>query len=294
MSDDSNIKEQRLGKIRNYISRMPSLSTTVTKVLEVCNSPQSSANDLNRVISLDPVLTGKVLTVINSAYYSLLKKVSSLTRAVVMLGVNTVRNLALGAAVLENLSGKESFQALSVDDFWSHSICVGVTAKLLAVCKGVSVLDQEEYFVAGLLHDLGKIPLNSCLPDEYGRALDLARREQRSLHRAEHVMFGLDHCMVGKMIADKWQLGETMNDSLLYHHDTAQSKPEARRVTSIVALANEYANSLGIGSSGDLFCEGGRMTYLLEEVGVSWSTLANLNDTVLQEIEKAAVFLKIS
>ena len=294
MSDDSNTKEQRLGRIRNYISRMPSLSTTVTKVLEVCNSPRASANDLNRVISLDPVLTGKVLTVINSAYYSLPKEVTSLTRAVIMLGLNTVRNLALGTAVLENLGGKDSFQALSVDDFWTHSICVGVTAKLLAVSKGVPLVKREEYFVAGLLHDLGKIPLNSCLPDEYVQALDLAKHEQSPLHRAEDMIFGLNHCTVGKMIADKWQLGEIMNNSLLYHHNTAETNQEAYQLTTIVALANEYANSLGVGSSGDLFSEDATATYLLEQVGVTWSTLGNLRETVLGEIEKATIFLKVS
>ncbi|MDP2104936.1 MAG: HDOD domain-containing protein, partial [Desulfobulbaceae bacterium] len=80
--------------IQAYIDRMPSLSTTVNKVLEVCNSPKTSANDLNRVISLDPVLTGHVLKLINSAYYSLPNQVSSLARAIIMLGLNTVKNLA--------------------------------------------------------------------------------------------------------------------------------------------------------------------------------------------------------
>ncbi|HQP12654.1 MAG TPA: HDOD domain-containing protein, partial [Candidatus Omnitrophota bacterium] len=79
--------------IQNYISRMPSLSTTVTKVLEICNKPTTSPNDLNRVIALDPVLTGRVLKVVNSAYYSMDNEVTSLTRAIILLGLNTVKNL---------------------------------------------------------------------------------------------------------------------------------------------------------------------------------------------------------
>jgi HD-like signal output (HDOD) protein len=122
----------------------------------------------------------------------------------------------------------------------------------------------------------------------------LAKHEQSPLHRAEDTIFGLDHCTVGKMIADKWQLGEIMNNSLLYHHNTAETSEEAHQLTAIVALANEYANSLGIGSSGDLFSEDATATYLLEQVGVTWSTLASLRETVLEEIEKATIFLKVS
>ena len=124
-------------KIQDYIDRMPSLSTTVTKVLEVCNSPNASANDLNRVISLDPVLTGHVLKLINSAYYSLPNQISSLARAIIMLGLNTVKNLALSTAVIGALGKKSSFTTLPMDAFWAHSICVGVTAKAMAVARNV-------------------------------------------------------------------------------------------------------------------------------------------------------------
>ncbi|MDZ7640457.1 MAG: HDOD domain-containing protein [Desulfurivibrio sp.] len=124
--------EQREKKLRHFIARMPSLSTTVTKVLEVCNRPDTSPNDLNRVISLDPVLTGQVLKLINSAYYSLPNEIGSLTRAIIMLGLNTVKNLALSTAVLGSLGQEESFHSLEMDAFWTHSLGVGVTAKALA------------------------------------------------------------------------------------------------------------------------------------------------------------------
>ena len=142
--------QQQENTIKDYIDRMPSLSTTVTKVLEVCNTPNTSPNDLNRVISLDPVLTGQVLKLINSAYYSLPNQISSLARAIIMLGLNTVKNLALSTAVIGTLGKQESFKSLPMDSFWAHSICVGVTAKLLAGMKNVPTSEREEYFVAGM------------------------------------------------------------------------------------------------------------------------------------------------
>jgi putative nucleotidyltransferase with HDIG domain len=294
MIDPSVSREQRIKRIQNYVFRMPNLSTTVTKVLEICNNPKTSPNDLNRVISLDPVLTGKVLTLINSAYYSLPKRVTSLTRAIIMLGLNTVRNLALSTAVLDAFGRRESFPALSIDEFWTHSLCVGVTAKSLAMIKDVPATEREEYFVAGLLHDLGKIPLNSCFPDEYLQALKSAELEQEALYRTETAVIGFDHCRVGTMIAEKWHLSETMNDALCHHHNLDDVKEENRGLMAIVALANAYANTLEKNVSGADLLEDSVGQYLLEQVGISWHVLADLSETVLSEIEKARVFLQLT
>ena len=151
-------KEQILTIIKAYISKMPSLPTTVSKILQICNDPKTSPSDLNQVISLDPVLMGKVMRLINSAYYSLPNQVTSLVRAIIMLGINTVKNLAISTAILGNLGKKNNFQALNMNGFWRHSIGVGVTSKMIARYRKVDSTLLEGYFVAGLLHDLGKIP----------------------------------------------------------------------------------------------------------------------------------------
>ena len=118
--------------LRNYIKTIPSLPTSVTKVLEICNNPSASPADLNHVISLDPVLVGRVLKLINSAYYALGQQVTSLARAIIMLGINTVKNLALSTTVMGSLPSKQASQGLDMEGFWRHSLCVGVSAKLLA------------------------------------------------------------------------------------------------------------------------------------------------------------------
>ena len=182
-----------LNQIAAYVARMPSLSTTATKVLETCNNPQASPNDLNRLIALDPVLAGQVLRLINSAYYSLRHPVSSLTRAIIMLGVNTVKNLVLSFAILQQLPMAKPFGTLSPVSFWEHSVAVGVIAKWLAEFTGVHLKDQEDYFVGGLLHDLGKIPLNHRFADETRQAMELARQHRWSAVYAESVIFGFDH-----------------------------------------------------------------------------------------------------
>jgi HD-like signal output (HDOD) protein len=294
MNDFNLNRESYLKKIKAYIVRMPSLSTTLVKVLETCNDPLASANDLKRVISLDPVLTGRVLRLINSAYYSLGKPISSLTRAIIMLGVNTVKNLALSFTVLDNLNRRSSCQSFSADEFWRHCLCVGVVAKSLAALKGFSAMGQEEYFVAGLLHDLGKLPLYIQFPKEYYRICKNADSDQSALYQNEAKFLGVDHGAVGRIIAEKWCLGPTLVESLSSHHNTADRSDENREFVSTVELANLLSLHFNIGNAGDQFIDHQRVSRLRHELGVGNKMLADIQDTVPGEIERAKFFLEVA
>jgi HD-like signal output (HDOD) protein len=285
-------KNQRI--VKTYIGQMPSLSTTVTKVLEVCNNPAASPNDLNRVISLDPVLTGQVLKLINSAYYSLPNKITSLTRAIIMLGLNTVKNLVLATSVIGGVGGKSHFKTLSMDAFWEHSLAVGVLAKTLSIHKGLPALEREEYFVAGLLHDLGKIPFNNRFADLYARVLLGALRGGQPLFDQEQSSFGLNHGEVGGMIADKWNLSATMRAGLCYHHAPEQADPSAQTLVSLVSLANFYVNRFAIGTSGDPRPDEDLRDRLLAMTGLKNEEVLAMRAELLEEIDKAKIFLQVS
>ena len=148
--------------------------------------------------------------------------------------------------------------------------------------------------MAGLLHDLGKIPLNKQFPREHVRAVEMTKLGQGPLHQAEHITFGFDHCLVGKMIAEKWRLGESLVEVLSHHHDLEAAKIEHRQFIALVALANIYANVFGIGSSGNPYPDDTFLTRLIEEVGIERSTLSGLRETVVEDIEKAKIFLQIA
>ncbi len=283
-----------LNQIEAYVARMPSLSTTATKVLETCNNPQSSPNDLNRLIALDPVLAGQVLRLINSAYYSLRHPISSLTRAIIMLGVNTVKNLVLSFAILQQLPIAKPFGALYPVSFWEHSVAVGVIAKWLAEFKRVDLKDQEDYFVGGLLHDLGKIPLNHQFADETQQAMVLARQHRWSAVHAESIIFGFDHSMVGGLIARKWRLSPAFVNVLAYHHRPAESPENNSQLVFMVALADVYARLLENDLDEDALADDEFATLLMARVGLDASTLAQVRNTVLAEIDRAKIFLEIS
>ena len=286
-------REFHLKRIQATIARMPSLSTTVVKVLETCNDPRASANQLKQVISLDPVLTGRVLRLINSAYFALGKPITSLTRAIIMLGVNTVKNLALSFAILKNMKGGGTFQAFSTDEFWLHCLGVGVVAKSLAGFKGLLPGEQEEYFVAGLLHDLGKLPLNKQFPDEYFQVCQSAGKGSDPFQQAEDRLLGIDHCKVGAMIARKWRLGVGLVETMLHHHQPDDATEQSRDLVSTISLANQIAIKLKIGTAGDFISDRARLDLLTDNVGVDYRQLSDFNESITREIEKAKIFLEI-
>ncbi len=287
------MSEQHLKIIQNYIDKMPSLSTTVTKVLEICNQKDVSPNDLNKIISLDPVLAGNVLKLINSAYYALPNHITSLTRAIIILGINTVKNLALSTAVLANM--KESKQSsLLMDKFWMHSLCVGVTAKAIAGEHKVPVNQREEFFLAGLLHDLGKIPMAHCFAEEYSACLAYAQEHQMSLHQAETIIFGFNHQHCGYIIAKKWQLNNNIIEAMKHHHEPEKSDKEHRLLISSIAIADVYANVFDMGSAGNHFIAEEHIMEIFQQSTLSWQQLTPMHETIQEAIEKAAIFLQIS
>jgi putative nucleotidyltransferase with HDIG domain len=282
-------KEKQRRDIDRFINRMPSLSTTVGKVMEICSRTDASPNELNKVISLDPVLTGQVLKLINSAYYSLVNKVTSLTRAITMLGMNTVKNMALSTAIIRSVSGAKKSKALPTAKFWAHSIGAGVSAKLLGEVKGIPVMEREELFLAGLLHDLGKVPFG----DEYIEVLNIARFEQVPLNEVELDIMGIDHQEVGLMIAEKWKLNQVISSCIGNHHQLNHITGNPGSQLSFVALGSIYANILDHGYAGNPFPKEEEIGQLLNCAGLSWDDFCGIGDRVVEEIQKAEIFLKI-
>ena len=285
--------DKELIRLNRYIDSMPSLSITVSKILEVTKNPQSTAKDLNKVISLDPVLVGKVLKLINSAYYGLQNKVTSLVTAIIMLGMNTIKNLALSTAVLGNMKKESSFKSLNVEGFWRHSIAVGVLSKLIAEKIGVPAARREEYFIGGLLHDIGKIPLNELFEESYMKVIRTADLKKAMLLDMEREIIGITHTEVGKMIAEKWNLtGETL-ECLLRHHDPNMSSEQNYKLVASVYAANIYCNENQVGFSGSRHTKSIE-EHILTSIGITEEYLDGLFETISTELEKAAVFLKVS
>ena len=278
-------------KIDDYIGKMPSLPVSISKVLEVCDNMNVSPADLNYVISLDPVLVGRVLKLLNSAYYGLNHRVTNLVRAIIMLGINTVKNLALSSAILGTLPVNKNPKGINIEGFWRHSLCVGVTAKLLAKKRGVDSKFHEEYFTAGLLHDIGKIAINAVLADDYLLTVYSADRDKIPLIEAEEKDLSFNHCSIGQRIASAWKLDGPVADTIVFHHNMEYSGSHVDILRS-VALANYFASANEIGFAGDRKPEK-PAAKIWEELGINDNIFTEIETVVNEEIEKAKIFLKI-
>jgi len=280
-------------RIESYIKNMPSLPVSVRKVMEICDSQSVNPSDLNKVISLDPVLTGKLLQLINSAYYGLGFHVTSLVKAITMLGINTVKNLALSTAILGTLPKNKEHHGLDMEGFWRHCLCVGVTSKLFAIRQGVDPKYHQEYFTAGLLHDIGKIPLSAALDSDYMHTVSLADRERKPLVNAEDESLGINHCAAGGMIAKEWKLYYSpVADVITWHHDISGYYGDNMHILCSVAIANYFSFAHDIGFSGNLKSIKPDKS-VWETVGLKEDLFEDIKENVFQEIEKAKIFLKI-
>ncbi|MDR0452367.1 MAG: HDOD domain-containing protein [Treponema sp.] len=276
--------------VEKYIKSMPSFSVTVAKVLDVCNNPQSSPSELNRVISLDPVLVARVLRLINSAYDGLPRPVTNLVRAIIMLGINTVKNMALSTAILVKLAA-DAPSEFSMDEFWRHSLCTGIAARLIAKKRRVEDSLAEEYFTAGLLHDIGKLPASALRAGEYSEAMELAGRERIDLYRAEERVLKLDHCAVGGIIVNAWRLEGAVADVIKYHHHYLEYEGPCRDILYTVAMADRFSSVKGIGFSGNRY-PGPLAPEVTERLALGEDIFGELESAVKKEIEEASVFLK--
>ena len=176
-------------KLAEMVDKMPAFSTSVTKVLQLTSDINCSPKALVEVIDHDPIMTVKILKLVNSAYFGLSKEIVSIKQGVVILGINTLKNLAITIAAMGMLPQK-SDSKFDSENFLLHSLGTATISKLLAQKIGVSSKDATDYFVAGLLHDFGKVVLAQFMAEEMEKSLELAANENIPLVDAEMKIIG--------------------------------------------------------------------------------------------------------
>ena len=249
---ETKLKQERLLRIiEDELQDLPPLPAVIMRVMQTVNDPTTSAADLNRLISADQALASKVLRLVNSSYYGFPRKISTITNAVVILGFNTVRNLTTSLGVFNAFDAGGQKTALDRSAFWAHSMGVAVAAGVISRRKGIGSKAVEEVFIGGLLHDIGKLFLDQYFPDQYAIAIKLAAAARISIWEAEKTALGVGHALVGKRIAEKWNLPPSLTSMITLHHQPVFAKEHFETVAAIQA-ADYLARRLGIGNAGDL------------------------------------------
>jgi len=202
-------------KLAAAVDGMPAFPKSVQRILELTRDVNSTPKDLVDVIDKDPVVTVKILKVVNSAYYSLPKQITSIGHSVVYLGFNTIKNLALSIAAIGMLP-KDNAAEFDVQQYLLHSLATAALAKQLA--GKVEDADPMDCFIAGLLHDFGKVVFAQFMPEEFKAALQLSKSNGSSLHAALQKTIGVDHVVVGAMLVEKWRFAPQLIETIRHQH----------------------------------------------------------------------------
>ncbi len=223
------------------VDSLPTIPSVVKKMCAIVESPNTSAQDLGNLISRDQVLSAKVLKLVNSPFYGFSGRISTITHAIVLLGFNVVKGIVLSASVFDIM--EQTFKGL-----WKHSLGTSVVAQYLA--KRYGIAEPEEVSVAGLLHDLGKVAINTVFPKYFESILDYQQKNNSYLFESERNVLGVDHAIIGSWLAKHWNLPLSLQEPIKYHHFPHRSQFTKKR-TSIVFLSDMLVKALGFGTSGD-------------------------------------------
>ena len=236
---------EKYQRIIEDIRKLPSLPEIATRLMEVVNSPETSADDAASLIEKDPALTSTLLRMANSAFYGMPRTVSSVSSAVVILGFNTIRSIVLSASILKVFSSKGEVEQFNHQRFWRHSILCAIGARLIAKqLMHTLMLDPESAFCAGILHDIGKLIFEQYVPGEFSKACSHAVENKMPLVKAEKEIMGITHAEIGNIIADKWALPLDLENALVYHHTPYQTDKPLNFVTTI-HCADQMAHKAG-------------------------------------------------
>jgi len=231
--------------VDNDIS-LESLPNIFFEISKVISDPRSSAIHIADVISKDPGLSAKLLKIVNSAFYNFPSRIDTISRAVMIVGSKQLSALALGTSVLSIFQDIPS-ERVDMKSFWEHSFSCGVAARILASYKNIP--NTERLFVAGLLHDIGRLILYKRLPHEEREILSRVKQTNGLLRTAERDVLGYDHAVIGGTLLRKWKLPLILEHAVEYHHNPLVSQHPLE--ASIVCLADILTNALGLGSSGE-------------------------------------------
>ena len=217
------------------------------RLVQVINHPRSGSADIARVIAEDQGLTGRLLKVVNSAFFSFPRPVESVAQAVTVVGTSQIRDLALATSVMSMFSGLPR-DLVDLESFWYHSLACGMMARAIAAQRRED--NVERFFVAGLLHDIGHLITYMHAGDDARRALDLASSSGRPLADCEREVLGCDHAMVGKVLLDRWNFPGAFREAVGFHH-TPRLASRYPVETAATHIAEVTAHALGWGRSGE-------------------------------------------
>ncbi|MCC7366543.1 MAG: HDOD domain-containing protein [Dehalococcoidia bacterium] len=237
----------RLRMIVNRTAELRPLKSVSAKAISMAEDERSAAMDLAAVISSDQALTARLLRLSNSAYYGYARRISNVREAVILLGMRTVRSVAITSGIIDSFRESEPGD-FDMDLFWAHSVTVGIVAETIA--KDTRLARPEDAFTAGVMHDVGKLAMFLCEPDAMKEVTGRVVTDGMRWHDAELAVFGLTHELIGARLAQKWKFPDLLVDAIQQHHTSGRGAA-VDSLADIVRLANLACNKQGLAAGLD-------------------------------------------
>lgn len=242
------VEMKLINNVITKIDEFPTLSSVYAKLNEVISDPNSSAEDVARVISQDQAAAAKVLKAVNSPIYGFRKNISTISQSVVLLGFNEIKNLVLTLEIMDNFKETGNFKHLKPIELWKFSIATGIISKIIAESKGSK--EVEKIFIFGILHGIGKLLFMKMLPDLYEKVIDYSFENKVSTRETEIKIIGMHNSTAGRLLADRWHLPREIKDIIKYHLMGDMDGIYNENV-AIVHTATIVADILNLGHSGE-------------------------------------------
>lgn len=219
------------------ISAIATLPEITAQIIATVEDPNSTAQQLHKIVAHDPALVTRILKVVNSAFYGLPGQIGSVERAIVLLGLNAVKNIAVAASIGQMFRGVKLCDGFTAKDLWAHCVAVGVAARELA--KGMKVPICDEAFLAGLIHDVGILVALQVWPEKLAEVCSRVQQEPSAEFCAvERELAGVDHQMLGQCLAELWKFPRSCQLVAGHHHQPALLADNSRLLVTLVYLAD--------------------------------------------------------
>lgn len=255
------------------VGEIATLPEVTVKIIHIVENPKSTARDLHEVIKNDPALAARILKVVNSAFYGLPGQIASVDRAIVLLGLSAVKNIAIAASMTRLFQGGTAIEGFNPVEVWRHSIAVGVASRMLTAAQGRPSV--EESFLAGLIHDLGLLVERQVYPRKLAEVLTRAKTGEASWSALETEIIGADHQAFGMALAGKWRFPRSLCTAIGYHHAPQGLAADSRELPTLVYIADTLACRAGIGFS---------MTAAGQQIDDAMLKVVNINQAQIDKI----------
>jgi putative nucleotidyltransferase with HDIG domain len=228
----------------NTAKDLPTIPTVATRVMQLVESETATAEELAKVVAADPSVAARVLKISNSAFYGCQRKVQTLSSAIVILGLRTLRSIVVTASV------KQVYKPFGLTEqlLWEHSFGAALAARIIA--SNTRLANEEEAFLGGLFHDIGKIVMNTLDKEKFQTVMQLCYNGNSTFAEAEKNVFPFCHDEVGAFVIKKWNFPETLTDAVMQHHRLEFKEADdcyLIQLTSVLTLADLFCHKLGIG-----------------------------------------------